>query len=64
MERWRRTGYRLTSRHTNVAAEIAMREVLMACCQGDMDQSGSFSFADANETSELPQTLAKLPLEM
>lgn len=35
----------------------------MACCQGDTGQPGSVSFADANETSQLPQTLAKPPLE-
>lgn len=28
-------------------------EALMACCQGDTDQPGSVSFADANETLEL-----------
>lgn len=32
-------------------------QALMACCQGDTDQPGSVSFADANETLEL---LAKL----
>lgn len=35
-------------------------KALMACCQGDTDQPGSVSFADANETLEL---LAKPPLE-
>ncbi|KAK5891945.1 hypothetical protein CesoFtcFv8_012374 [Champsocephalus esox] len=46
-----------------MAANIAEREVLMACCQGDMDQPGSVSFADANETSQLLPTLAKPSLE-
>lgn len=41
----------------NHAAEIAVREVLMACCQGDKDQPASVSFADANEASELPLKL-------
>lgn len=62
-ERWQEAGCRLTSRQTTVAANIAKREVLMACCQGDMDQSSSVSFADANETSALQPTLAKPPLE-
>lgn len=35
----------------------------MACCQGDMDQPGSVSFADANETLELLPKPAKPPLE-
>lgn len=46
-----------------MAANIAEREVLMACCQGDMGQPGSVSFADANETSQLLPLLAKPPLE-
>lgn len=62
-ERWWEAGCRLTSRQTTGAANVAEREVLMACCQGDMDQSGSVSFADANETSELRPTLAMSPLE-
>lgn len=57
-------GCRLTdNRQTAMATNRAEREVLMACCQGDMDQPGSVSFADANETSELLSTLAKPPLE-
>lgn len=47
----------------NHGANIAGREVLMACCQGDTGQPGSVSFADANETSQLQPTLAKPPLE-
>lgn len=31
----------------------------MACCQGDMGQPGSVSFADANETSQLCKAHAK-----
>lgn len=56
--RWREAGCRLTSRQTTVAAKIAAREVLMVCCQGDKDQPGSVSFADANEASVLLLTLA------
>lgn len=41
-----------------MAAKIAAREVLVAGCQGDKDQPGCVSFADANEASEL---LLKLP---
>lgn len=63
VERRREAGCRLTSRQTTMPANIAEREVLMACCQGDMDQPGSVSFADANETLELLPTLAKPPLE-
>lgn len=63
LEGWREAGCRLTSRQTTMAANIAEREVLMACCQGDTGQPGSVSFADANETLQLPQTLAKPPLE-
>ncbi len=63
VEGWREAGCRLTSRQTTMAANVAVREVLMACCQGDMGQSGSVSFADANETSELLPTLAKPSLE-
>lgn len=63
VEGWREAGCRLTSRQTTMAANIAEREVLMACCQGDMGQPGSVSFADANETSQLLPTLAKPPLE-
>lgn len=59
----REAGCRLTSRQTTVAANIAEREVLMACCQGDTGQPGSVSFADANETLQLLPTLAKPPLE-
>lgn len=56
--RWREAGCRLTSRQTTMAAKIAVREVLMVCCQGDKDQPGSISFVDANEASELLLTLA------
>lgn len=63
VEGWREAGCRLTSRQTTMAANVAEREVLMACCQGDMGQPGSVSFADANETSELLPTLAKPSLE-
>lgn len=41
-----------------MAAKIAVREVLMVCCQGDKDQPGSISFVDANEASELLLTQA------
>lgn len=63
MKGQREAGCRLTSRQTTIAANIAEREVLMACCQGDMGQPGSVSFADANETSLLLPMLAKPPLE-
>lgn len=63
-EGWREAGCRLTSRQTTMAANIAEREVLMACCQGDMGQLGSVSFADANETLQLLKAHAKLPLEI
>lgn len=62
-EGWREAACRLTSRQTTVAANIAEREVLVACCQGDRGQPGSASFADANETSQLLKTHAKPPLE-
>lgn len=58
VEGWKEAGCRLTSRQTTMAANIAEREVLMACCQGDTGQPGSVSFADANETSQLLLTLA------
>lgn len=64
VEGWREAGCRLTSRQTTMAANIAGREVLMACCQGDTGQPGSVSFADANEASQLQPTLAKSPLEI
>lgn len=45
------------------SADRAGREGPMACCQGDIGQPSSVSFADANETSQLQATLAKPPLE-